>query len=118
MKNIFNKTLNKENCKFKHNYTFTVYVVTKEYAVENRKDPLIFKLNAEEIKKQGVKIYFANTKKVDKNLYSSVSNSRLFGLTASGKTLEEAKEKVYDSIKGNIDEKLDYRKDIGNIYEH
>ena len=118
MKNIFNKTLNKENCKFKHNYTFTVYVVTKGYAVENRKDPLIFKLNAEEIKKQGVKIYFANTKKVDKNLYSSVSNSRLFGLTASGKTLEEAKEKVYDSIKGNIDEKLDYRKDIGNIYEH
>ena len=118
MKNIFNKTLNKENCKFKHNYTFTVYVVTKEYAVENRKDPLIFKLNAEEIKKQGVKIYFANTKKVDKNLYSSVSNSRLFGLTASGKTLEEAKEKVYNSIKGNIDEKLDYRKDIGNIYEH
>ena len=118
MKNIFNKTLNKENCKFKHNYTFTVYVVTKEYAVENRKDPLIFKLNAEEIKKQGVKIYFANTKKVDKNLYSSVSNSRLFGLTASGKTLEEAKEKGYDSIKGNIDEKLDYRKDIGNIYEH
>ncbi len=118
MKNIFNKTLNENNCKFKKNYTFTVYVVTKEYAVENRKEPLIFKLNKNEIEKQGVKIYFANTKNIEGDTYSSISNSRLFGLTASGKTLEEAKEKVYNSMNGNLDEKLDYRKDIGNIYEH
>ncbi len=118
MKNIFNGTLSNENCKFKKNYTFTVYVVTKEYAVENRKEPLVFTLNKEAIENKGVKIYFANTKEVDKNIYSSVSNSRLFGLTASGTTLEEAKEKVYNSMKGNLDEKLDYRKDIGNIYEH
>lgn len=118
MKNIFNKTLNKENCKFKKNCTFTVYVVTKEYAVENRKEPLVFTLNKEEIEKQGVKIYFANTKNVKGDTYSSVSNSRLFGLTTSGKTLEEAKDRVYKSMQGNLDEKLDYRKDIGNIYEH
>ena len=118
MENIFNKTLSSENCKFKKNYTFTVYVVTKEYAVENRKEPLVFTLNKEGIENQGVKIYFANTKNVEGNTYSSVSNSRLFGLTVSGATLEEAKEKVYNSIKGNLDEKLDYRKDIGNIYEH
>lgn len=118
MKNIFNKTLNKENCKFKKNCTFTVYVVTKEYAVENRKEPLVFTLNKEEIEKQGVKIYFANTKNVKGDTYSSVSNSRLFGLTTSGKTLEEARDKVYKSMQGNLDEKLDYRKDIGNIYEH
>ena len=118
MKNIFNKTLNKENCKFKNNYTFTVYVVTKEYAVENRKEPLVFTLNKEEIEKQGVKIYFANTKNVEGDTYSSVSNSRLFGLTTSGKTLEEARDRVYKSMQGNLDEKLDYRKDIGNIYEH
>lgn len=118
MENIFNKTLNIDNCKFKKNYTFTVYVVTKEYAVENRKEPLVFTLNKEEIEKQGVKIYFANTKNIEGNTYSSVSNSRLFGLTASGNTLEEAKERVYNSMKGNLDEKLDYRKDIGNIYEH
>ncbi len=118
MENIFNKTLSKENCKFKNNSTFTVYVVTKEYAVENRKEPLVFSINKEEIEKQGVKIYFANTKNIEGNTYSSVSNSRLFGLTTSAKTLEEAKERVYNSIKGNLDEKLDYRKDIGNIYEH
>ena len=118
MDNIFKRKLNTDNCKFKKTYTFTVYVVTKEYAVENRKEPLVFTLNKEEIEKQGVKIYFANTKNIEKNTYSSVSNSRLFGLTTSAKTLEEAKEKVYNSIKGNLDEKLDYRKDIGNIYEH
>lgn len=118
MENIFNKTLSKDNCKFKKNYTFTVYVVTKEYAVENRKEPLVFTLNKEKIEKQGVKVYFANTKNIEGNTYSSISNSRLFGLTCSGKTLDEAREKVYNSIKGNLDDKLDYRRDIGNIYEH
>ena len=118
MKNIFNKTLRTENCKFKKECTFTVYIVTKEYAVENRKEPLIFTMNKKEIEKQGVKIYFANTKNIEENKYSSVSNSRLFGLTTSAKSLQEAKGKVYNAIKGNIDEKLDYRTDIGNIYEH
>ena len=118
MQNIFNKTLSTENCKFKKECTFTLYIVTKEYAVENRKEPLIFTINREEIEKQGVKIYFANTKHLDSNKYSSVSNSRLYGLTTSAKTLQEAREKVYNSIKGNMDEKLDYRTDIGNIYEH
>ena len=118
MENIFNKTLSIDNCKFKKNCTFTVYVVTKEYAVENRKEPLVFTLNKEEIEKQGVKIYFANTKNVEENTYSSVSNSRLFGLTTTAATIEEAKEIVYNSIQGNLDKNLDYRKDIGNIYEH
>ena len=118
MENIFNKTLNTNNCKFKNNYTFTVYIVTKEYAIENRKEPLVFTMNKDKIQEQGVKVYFANTKNIKGNTYSSVSNSRLFGLTASGETLEEARKKVYNSMKGNIDKKLDYRKDIGNIYEH
>ena len=118
MKNIFNKTLSTENCKFKKECTFTVYIVTKEYAVESRKEPLIFTINRDAIEKQGVKIYFANTKHLEGNKNSSVSNSRLFGLTTSAKSLQEAKEKVYNAIKGNIDEKLDYRTDIGNIYEH
>lgn len=118
MKNIFNKTLNTDNCKFKKNCTFTVYIVTKEYAVENRKEPLVFTVNKKEIEKNDVKIYFANTKNVEGNIYSSVSNSRLFALTTCAESLENAKEKVYNSIKGNIDEKLDYRTDIGCIYEH
>ena len=118
MENIFNKTLNVENCKFKNSYTFTVYVVTKEYAVEARKEPLVFTLNKEAIENKGVKVYFANTKNIEGDTYSSISNSRLFGLTAEGNTLEDAKEKVYKSMEGNLDSKLDYRKDIGCIYEH
>ena len=58
------------------------------------------------------------TQNVKEHTYSSVSNSRLFGLTAEANTLEEAKERVYKSMEGNLDKKLDYRKDIGNIYEH
>ncbi len=118
MKNIFNKTLNKENCIFKKTSTFTLYIVTKEYAVKTRNTPLVFKVNKKEIENHGVKVYFANTKKISENTYSSVSNSRLFGLTTSARSLEVARSKVYNAIKGNIDKELDYRKDIGNIYEH
>ena len=118
MKHIFNKTLSKDNCKFKKTATFTLYIVTKEYAVESRKEPLVFTINKEKIEEQGVKIYFANTKNIKENTYTSVSNSRLFGLTTCANTIEEAKEKVYNAIEGNLDKELDYRKDIGNIYEH
>ena len=118
MKNIFNKSLSADNCKFKKTSTFTLYIVTKEYAVEQRKEPLVFTINKEKIEEQGVKIYFANTKNIDENTYSSVSNSRLFGLTTCANTLEEARKKVYSAIEGNLDKELDYRKDIGNIYEH
>lgn len=118
MKNIFNGTLNSKNCKFKNDCTFTLYIVTKEYAVETRKEPLIFTVNTKNIEDQNVKIYFANTKNIGGDKYSSVSNSRLFGLTATAKTIEDAKDKVYNSIKQNIDEKLDYRTDIGKIYVH
>ena len=75
-------------------------------------------MNKDNINKQGVKVYFANTKNIEGNTYASISNSRLFGLTASADTLEKAKQIVYNSIEGNLDEKLDYRTDIGNIYEH
>ena len=118
MENIFNKNLNEKNCKFKEKCTFTVYIVTKEYAVENRKEPLIFTVNVNKIKDQGVKIYFANTKNIKENEYSSVSNSRLFGLTVCANTIEEAKNKVYKAIEENVDKKLDYRTDIGIMYKH
>ncbi|MBO4815411.1 MAG: hypothetical protein J5507_00260 [Clostridia bacterium] len=118
MKNIFNKTLSTNNCKFKKTATFTLYIVTKEYAVEARKEPLVFTINKDKIEQEGIKIYFANTKSIKENTYSSVSNSRLFGLTTCGTTLEEARKKVYNAIQGNLDKELDYRKDIGNIYEH
>ena len=118
MENIFNGTLSEDNCKFKNECTFTVYVVTKEYAVESRKEPLEFTVDVDEIKNEGVKIYFANTKNIEGNTFSSVSNSRLFGLTVSSDSLEEASKKVYKAIENSVDKKLDFRTDIGMIYEH
>ncbi len=118
MENIFNQTLSTENCKFKDKCTFTVYVVTKEYAVESRKEPLEFTVDVDELKKEGIKIYFANTKNIEGEKFASVSNSRLFGLTVSSDSIDDAKEKVYKAIENSVDKKLDYRTDIGMIYEH
>lgn len=116
--NIVNKNLSKDNCKFTDNYTFTVYVVSKEYAVSSSKEPCVFTLNKEKIVNKGLKVYFANAKHIEGNTYTSVSTSRLFAVATSGKDLEEIKKKVYDAMEGNVDIKLDYRKDIGNIYVH
>ena len=118
LENIVNGTLSIENCKFKDTYTFTVYVVSKDYAVKPNKEPTIFKLNTKDIKASGVKLYFANAKKVEGDTYTSVSNSRLFAVQKSGEDFEKIKKQVYDVIERDVDKVLDYRKDIGNIYVH
>ena len=118
LKNITNGTLSTDNCKFSSKYTFTVYIVSKDYAVRSNKEATVFKLNTKAIKEQGLKIYFANAKEVGADTYTSVSNSRLFAISTSGKDFEEIRKKVYDAIEENVDKVLDYRKDIGQIYVH
>ncbi len=115
---IQNKTLSSSNCKFKKNYTFTVYVVSPNYAIKSTKEQCEFKLNKQAILENDAKIYFSSTKHIEGNNYTSVGNSRLFAVHTEGNTLEEAKEKAYRAMENNIDEKLSYRKDIGEIYEH
>ena len=118
MEHVINGTLSTSNCRFKKECTFVVYVVTPEYAVVETKEPCVFKLNRKAIEASGAKIYFANAKHVEGDTYTSVSNSRLFAVVTTADTLAEAREKAYNAMEGNIDEKLDYRKDIGNIYKH
>lgn len=118
LEHIVNGTLSSENCKFSKNYTFTVYIVSKDYAVRPNKEATIFKLNTKAIKDSGVKIYFANAKKIGEDTYTSVSNSRLFAVEATGEDFEAIRKKVYDAIEPNVDKVLDYRKDIGQIYVH
>ncbi|MCL2355443.1 MAG: hypothetical protein FWC68_06285, partial [Oscillospiraceae bacterium] len=104
--------------KFKKQCTFALYIVSPDYAIRDNKEPCVFTLNTEAILNTGAKIYFSNAKKIEGNTYTSTGNSRLFAIVTKGTTLEEAKEKAYSAIKGNIDDKLDYRTDIGTIYKH
>ena len=118
MEHIFNEDLSTENCRFKKTNTFLVYIVSKDYAVKKNNEPVIFKLDKNQIREKGVKIYFANAKEIEENKYTSVSNSRLFAIISEGQDLENIKRKVYEVIETDVDKILDYRKDIGNIYEH
>lgn len=118
LENIVNENLTKENCKFSNNYTFTVYVVSKDYAVKPNKEPTVFKLNTKNVKELGAKIYFANAKKIGEDTYTSVSNSRLFAIQKTGQDFEEIRKEVYNAIETSVDKVLDYRKDIGSIYIH
>jgi len=116
--NIQNQTLSEENCKFNKTNTFTVYVVTPNYAIASSKEPISFELNKEEIESQGVKIYFSSTRQIDEGMYESVGNSRLFAAVTTDKSMEAAAKKVYEALEGNVDEELHYRRDIGKIYKH
>ncbi len=118
VENIINGNLSKENCKFSEDYTFTVYVVSKDYAVRANKEATIFEMDTKKITDMGVKVYFANAKEIEKNKYTSVSNSRLFAISLKGKDFEEIRKKVYLAIEENVDKILDYRTDIGKIYIH
>ena len=118
MEHIFNEDLSQENCVFNKTNTFLVYIVSKDYAVKKNNDPVIFKLDKTAIRDNGVKIYFANAKEIGKNMYTSVSNSRLFALVSQGEDFNNLKNKVYNVIDAQVDKILDYRKDIGSIYEH
>ncbi len=115
---IQNQTLNENNCKFSNINTFTVYVVTPNYAISSSKEPIKFVLDKEEIESHDVKIYFSSTKCLEGNTYESVGNSRLFAVVAKDKSMDEAKKRVYNAMEGNIDKALHYRKDIGNMYKH
>ena len=117
MKSIKEQNLSEENCKFKNQYTFLVYVVSPDYAIK-KSDPIRFTVNTKGIEENGAKIYFASTKHVEGDTYESVGTSRLFAIYAEGITQEEAKQKVYTAIEQNVDKSLDYRKDIGSIYQH
>ena len=118
IEHIIEGTLSEENCRFKKECTFVVYVVSPDYAIRENNEPCVFTVDTDAILSKGAKIYFAGTKNIEGNTYTSVSNSRLFAVMTSSNTLEEAKNIVYDAIKGNIDTKLHYRKDIGEIYKH
>ena len=118
MEHIFNEDLTKENCLFKNTNTFLVYIVSKDYAVKKNNDPVVFSLDKKAIRESGVKIYFANAKEIGENKYTSVSNSRLFALISEGEDFNNLKSKVYSVIDSQVDKILDYRKDIGSIYEH
>lgn len=110
--------LTQERCKFNGKNSFLVYVVSKEYAVKSNVPPVEFTLDKEKIEGKGVKLYFANAKKMGENRYTSISNSRLFAIEKTGDNFEKIKHQVYQVIQEEVDEVLDYRTDIGNMYEH
>lgn len=118
LEHITNETLSKENCKFSKEYTFLVYIVSKDYAIKANKEATIFKIDTKAIENSGVKVYFANAKKIGENTYTSVSNSRLVAVATTGTDLEEVRKRVYTAIENHVDKGLDYRKDIGQIYVH
>ena len=99
-----------KSIKWKEGVSVCVVIASKGYPEKPEKGVIINGLD--ELKnKQDVMVFHAGTKKIDNKFYTS--GGRVLGVTATGKTYEDAIKKVYDAVSCIDFEGMQYRKDIG-----
>jgi phosphoribosylamine--glycine ligase len=103
--------LNKiESIKWKEGVSICVVIASKGYPEKPEKGIIINGLSNLKNKKD-IMVFHAGTKKVGNEFYTS--GGRVLGVTATGKTYEDAIKKVYDAVSCVEFEGMQYRKDIG-----
>jgi len=99
-----------EHIKWKEGVSVCVVIASGGYPDKPEKGKVIRGLG--ELKNmEDVMVFHAGTKKVGNNFYTS--GGRVLGVTATGKTYEDAIEKVYNAVSCIEFEGMQYRKDIG-----
>lgn len=113
--NIFNacidKNLNNIEVKWKDSFSCTIVLASKGYPSNYEKGEIISGVEEAE-KNKDIVVFHAGTKINEKG--ELVTNGgRVLGVSAIGKTLEEALEKAYKAVEKISFEGMQYRKDIG-----
>ena len=111
-----NQEISEDNLKFKKLYSYLVYIVSKNYAINSTSNPIEFEINKAILNNNdNIKLYCSSMEKLNENKYISVGNSRLFALIKTGNSLNEIKSDVDRLINKYIstDNNLEYRSDIG-----
>jgi phosphoribosylamine--glycine ligase len=99
-----------EHIIWKKGVSICVVIASKGYPDKPEKGKVIRGLGDLKNKKD-VMVFHAGTKKVGNDFYTS--GGRVLGVTATGKTYEDAIEKVYDAVSCIEFEGMQYRKDVG-----
>ncbi len=111
---IWNRTLSDDVAKFIRKASVIKYLVAKEYPSESR-EPSVFSLKEDEIKKLGVKIYFASCIQTGKNRYQTLRRSRVVALCMVSDEISDACETINRAIDDFVAGPLEYRRDIGSL---
>ena len=99
-----------EHIKWKEGISICVVIASGGYPDKPQKGKVIRGLGDLKNRKD-VMVFHAGTKKVGNDFYTS--GGRVLGVTATGKTYEDAIKKVYDAVSCIKFEGMQYRKDIG-----
>lgn len=118
LKAIYNKKLADFDCNFAPKASVVKYLVSNEYP--NKGPKVTFTLDVEEIEKQGIEVYFSAARSIsnDKNLYETVSSSRVVALCCVDDDIVKTSQYMNNVINSFIATlKLDYRPDIASQIE-
>lgn len=113
IENIWSKSISNENITFYNKASVIKYLVAKEYPNPS-KEEIPFEVDEEEIKKEGVKIFYATCIKEKTKHFKTLKKSRVVAFGAISDSISEASDKVNDVIKKHVKGNLEYRKDIGS----
>ena len=104
-----NGTIDKQEISFSDMHAITVVMASKGYPGEYEKGKLISGLDA---KNENVTIFHAGTE--EKNGQTLTSGGRVLSVSATGRTLESARDTVYKALNGISFEGAFYRSDIAH----
>lgn len=106
-----NGTLHKMKIKWKKSFACTIIIASLGYPKNYKKGEIISGIKEAE-KAKNIVVFQAGTK-YDNNKNLITNGGRVLGVTATGKTLNEALKEAYKAVKKIYFKNMYYRKDIG-----
>ena len=111
---LWNQTLSEDIVSFLPQASVVKYLVAKEYPLPSERES-IFSLDTSICEENSVSIFFAACEHRHNNEYVTLKKSRVVALVALANTIEEASEKLNETIEKAFKGDLEYRSDIGSV---
>ncbi|MBE6643675.1 MAG: phosphoribosylamine--glycine ligase [Ruminococcaceae bacterium] len=108
---VIDEKLDEIEIEWKDDAAVCIVLASGGYPSKYESGKLIEGLDSEVFKSDDLFVYHAGTKAVDGKIYTA--GGRVLGVTATGKTLDDAIAKSYSALKNISFEKMHYRNDIG-----
>ncbi|MBQ6702442.1 MAG: phosphoribosylamine--glycine ligase [Clostridia bacterium] len=108
---VIDEKLDEIEIEWKEDAAVCIVLASGGYPSKYESGKLIEGLDSEVFKSDDLFVYHAGTKAADGKIYTA--GGRVLGVTATGKTLDDAIAKSYSALKNISFEKMHYRNDIG-----
>ncbi len=114
LQQIARAELDEKSIRFKKAASAVIYLVSPEYAHQDKGPTYEFDLDPRVIEVHDCRLYFAAAERIGGNRFKNVGNSRTFAVGTLAGTPWEARAKIHDALKQGYRGKLKYRPDIAS----